>query len=380
MKILIASDSYKGSYSSSDVSNAIEKGIHKVSKDIEVKKLIIADGGEGTISSLIQAKKGFLKEEKVLDPLSREIVAKYAILSDGEAVVEMAKASGLDLLSEEELNPFKTTTYGTGQLIKAAIQNGATKIYVGIGGSATNDCGVGMAKALGISFKDKYGEEIGLGAEELIKVDKIDISNINKKIKDVEIIVISDVDNPLCGNNGASYVYGPQKGANENDIKILDRNLFHLSEIIKRDLNIDIKNLKGSGAAGGLGGGLVAFCGGKIKPGIEVILDILNIDKILENIDLVITGEGRIDGQSTFGKVPVGVAKRAKQHDIPVIAIVGSIGEGVEEVYKYGIDFIVDIINEPMTLDYAKKNVGKLIEDSAFNIINFMSIIDKKYK
>lgn len=380
MKILIASDSYKGSYSSSDVSNAIEKGIHKVSKDIEVKKLIIADGGEGTISSLIQAKKGFLKEEKVLDPLSREIVAKYAILSDGEAVVEMAKASGLDLLSEEELNPFKTTTYGTGQLIKAAIENGATKIYVGIGGSATNDCGVGMAKALGISFKDKYGEEIGLGAEELIKVDKIDISNINKKIKDVEIIVISDVDNPLCGNNGASYVYGPQKGANENDIKILDRNLFHLSEIIKRDLNIDIKNLKGSGAAGGLGGGLVAFCGGKIKPGIEVILDILNIDKILENIDLVITGEGRIDGQSTFGKVPVGVAKRAKQHDIPVIAIVGSIGEGVEEVYKYGIDFIVDIINEPMTLDYAKKNVGKLIEDSAFNIINFMFIIDKKYK
>lgn len=380
MNILIVSDSYKGSCSSIEVANSIEKGIKSVDKRIRINKLPIADGGEGTIDSIIQVTKGKIKYLDVLDPLGRKIKSKYGLLPGNEAIVEMAAASGLDLLEDTELNPLKTTTYGTGQLINAAIEDGAKRIYVGIGGSATNDGGVGMAKALGVSFKDESGKEIALGGEELIRIDKIDISNINKKIYDVEIIVISDVNNPLCGENGASYVYGPQKGARLEDIKKLDKALSHLADVIKRDLNKDIKNLKGAGAAGGLGGGLVAFCDASIKSGIEIMLDIINIDYYLKDTDLVITGEGRIDGQSIHGKVPVGVAKRSKKYNIPVVAIVGSMGEGAQKTYSHGIDQIVDIIDSPMTLDYAIEHASELIEKAAVNVMKSYINMEKVRK
>lgn len=371
MKILIASDSYKGSCSSMEVAEAIEKGIKSVDRNIIVEKLAIADGGEGTLDSLIKTSKGRMRTRRVVDPLGRQINASYGLLTDDEAIVEMARASGLDLLSQEELDPLKTTTYGTGELINAAIEDGAKRVYVGIGGSATNDGGVGMAQALGISFKDGEGREVGYGGGELARIERIDISNINKKIKDTEIMILSDVENPLCGKDGASHIYGPQKGAGLEDVERLDENLRHLAELIRRDLNIDITNIKGGGASGGLGGGLVAFCGGEMKSGIETILDIVEIDKYLKDTDLVITGEGMIDGQSIYGKLPIGVAKRAKRYELPVLAIVGSQGDGADKTYSYGIDLIVDIVDRPMTLDYARSNVKELIEKAAYNIIYF---------
>lgn len=371
MKILIASDSYKGSCSSIEVAEAIEDGIKAVDKKIMVEKLAIADGGEGTLDSLIEASGGIIKTRSVVDPLGREIQASYGLLSKDEAIVEMATASGLGLVSKKELDPFKTTTYGTGQLIQAAIEDGVKKIYVGIGGSATNDGGVGMAQALGVSFKDKQGREIGYGGGELARIRKIDYSNINKKIKNIEIVIISDVENPLCGRNGASYVYGAQKGASLEALEKLDKNLRHLANLISRDLNLDIMEIKGSGAAGGLGAGLIAFCGGRMKSGIETILDIVDIDSYLVDTDLVITGEGMIDGQSIYGKVPVGVAKRAKNYNIPVIAVVGSQGQGAEKTYSHGIDLIVDIVDKPMTLEHARSHVKLLIEKAAYNIIYF---------
>lgn len=374
MKIVIASDSYKGSFSTLEVANSIEKGIRNVYKDAKIIKIPVADGGEGTVDALVLGTNGRYEEVEVVGPLGEKVSAKYGILDGNIAVIEMAAASGLTLLDDTDLNPLVTTTYGTGQLIRSAMEKGIRKIYVGLGGSSTNDGGIGMAQALGISFKDKLGNEVGYGGGELNKVWEIDCSNIHPLIKDTEIMVISDVQNPLCGVNGASNIFGPQKGATKETIEVLDNNLKYFGMKVKEYTGKDIINTPGAGAAGGLGGGLIAFCDAKIYSGIDKVLDITNIEEYLIDTDLVITGEGKIDGQSIFGKVPVGVAKRAKKYNIPVIAIVGSIGEGASDVYDYGIDIIIDIVDKPMTLEEAMSNVSDLIEKAAENIIRIYKI------
>lgn len=367
MKIVIAPDSYKGSASALEVSDAIEKGIRKVYKKARITKLPVADGGEGTVEALVTSKNGRYEKVQVLGPLGNIISSRYGVLDDKTAVIGMSEASGLTLVSKEKLNPLVTTTYGTGQLIKEAMEKGARKIYVGLGGSATNDGGVGMAQALGVSFKDELGKEIGYGGLELGRICEIDFTDIHPLLEVTEIIAISDVQNPLCGKNGASHVFGPQKGATKEDVLILDNNLKHYAEKVKEYIGIEISNVPGSGAAGGLGGGLIAFCNARIDSGIDMVLDIINIDKHLIDTDLVITGEGKIDGQSAYGKAPIGVAKRAKKYNIPVIAIVGSVGSGADKVYSHGIDIIVDIIDKPITLGDAMENVTDLIMKAAAN-------------
>lgn len=368
MKIVIASDSFKGSCSTMEVADSIEKGFKRIYPDSDVIKIPVADGGEGTVDALVMGSNGKYEEVEVIGPLGEPIKAKYGIIQDDVAVIEMAQASGITLVEKNNLNPLITTTYGTGQLIKSALEKGIRKIYVGLGGSCTNDGGSGMAQALGISFTDQYGNEVGFGGGELKKIKKIDVSKVHSLLKEAEIIAISDVTNPLFGPTGASCVFGPQKGADISMIEVLDDNLKYFSEMVKSELDKEIANIPGAGAAGGLGAGLIAFCDTVIKPGIEIVLDIANIDKHLIDADLVITGEGKIDGQSKYGKVPVGVAKRALKYDVPVVAIVGSVGDDVSEVYSYGIDLIMDIINKPMTLEEAIKNAPLLIEDAAENV------------
>lgn len=380
MKIVIASDSFKGSASTLEVAASIEKGIkraYKENENIDILKLPIADGGEGTVDALVQGLSGEYREVQASDPLGRRIIAKYGIINQDTAIIEMAEASGITLLKEEELNPLITTTYGTGELIKSAMESGIRKIYVGLGGSATNDGGVGMAQALGISFRDKKGQEIENGGGELKRIEKIDFTNIHPLIKETEITIISDVDNPLCGLNGASHIYGPQKGADLKMVELLDKNLHHLGQKIKEFTKKDIMKIKGSGAAGGLGGGLIAFCDADINQGIDLILDIINIDMYLKEADLVITGEGKIDRQSIFGKVPVGVAKRAKKYNLPVIAITGSMEKGGELVYEEGIDLVIDIINRPMELEYAIEEVDGLIQEAAINVMKVVEMCRK---
>lgn len=379
MKIVIASDSFKGSASTLQVADSIERGIRSIYKDAEIIKLPIADGGEGTVDALVLGLDGSYREGKVTGPLGEKVIAKYGIINGDTAIVEMSSASGITLLKENELNPLLTTSYGTGELIKLAMESGMKKIYVGLGGSATNDGGVGMAQALGISFKDKTGDEIGYGGGGLGEIEKIDFTNVHPLLAESEIKIISDVDNVLCGLRGASHVYGPQKGGSKEMIERLDANLLHLGEKIKEFTKKDIMNIKGSGAAGGLGAGLMGLCEASIDQGIDVILDLIDIDKNLQNANLVITGEGRIDGQSVFGKAPIGVAKRAKEYDLPVIAIVGSQGEGAGQVYDYGIDLIMDIIKTPMGLKEAMGDADKLISQAGADAMRVVEMI-KKYK
>lgn len=374
MRIVIAADSFKGSCSTVEVAEAIESGIRKIYKAEEIIKIPVADGGEGTVDSLVIGTGGKYEFTRVKGPLGKEIECKYGIVNGNAAIIEMAASSGLTLIKEEERNPMITTTYGTGQLIRAAMDKGCRKIYVGIGGSATNDGGAGMAQALGVSFKDKEGKEIGNGGRELARIQDIDLTNIDPRLKDTEIIVLSDVMNPLCGPDGASYVYGPQKGASPDMVKQLDNNLKHYALLIKEKLGMDIADIPGAGAAGGLGAGLTVFCNAVMLPGIDVVLDINEIEKHLKGADLVITGEGRIDSQTVFGKVPAGVAKRALKHGVPVVAIVGSVGKGASLAYEYGIDAIMDIVTAPMSLEDSMKNVSQLLEHAAENVIRMLSI------
>lgn len=368
MKIVIASDSYKGSLTTLEVANSIELGIKRVFDNVDIVKIPVADGGEGTVDALVLGLNGTYEEEEVIGPLGERLNARYGFIDEDAAVIEMATASGFTLVDKKKLNPLITTTFGTGQLIKSAMEKGARKIYVGLGGSATNDGGIGMAQALGFSFKDKHGNEVGFGGGEINKIVEIDFENVHPLLKETEVMIISDVKNPLYGANGASYVYGAQKGATKEMMELLDNNLRYFGELIKKTVGKDIANIPGAGAAGGLGAGLLAFCDASIFSGIDKVLDIIEIDKHLIDADMVITGEGRIDGQSIFGKVPVGVAKRAKKYNIPVIAIAGSIGEGVSEIYSHGIDMIVDIIDKPMTLEEAMESGAQLIENAAFRL------------
>ncbi|MGM0603050.1 MAG: glycerate kinase [Bacillota bacterium] len=369
MKVLIAPDSFKGSLTALEAAEAVERGIKNFDQTIETFKVPLADGGEGTMQALVDAVGGKITAKEVSDPLGRKIMAEYALLDNGTAVVEMAEASGITLLSSEEKNPLLTTTYGTGELIFDAVKKGAKKLIVAIGGSATNDAGVGLAQALGAHFYDKNGKEIEFGGKNLSKIKKIDLSNLKENLKGVKIVTACDVDNPFYGENGAAYVYGPQKGADEKMIEILDRNMKKFAAVIKSELGFDIQKISGSGAAGGLGGGMAAFLNAELKPGIEIVLDTVNFDSYLSDADLLITGEGKIDRQTISGKAAYGAARRAKKKGVDVIAAAGSLGAGYKEVNRHGIDAVFSIIKEPISLTNAVKQADLLLEEAAEQII-----------
>lgn len=370
MNILAAPDSFKGSLTALEVAENIQKGIRNFDERINVELLPMADGGEGTVQSLVDATNGEIIKKEVTGPLGKKVEAFYGILGDQKtAVIEMAAASGLPLVPKAKRNPLKTTTYGTGELILSALEHGVEQIIVGIGGSATNDAGVGMAQALGAEILDKNGKEVAFGGEHLNEIKEINLENLDPRIKNTEILVACDVDNPLFGRNGAAYVYAPQKGADPYMVEQLDNNLRKFNEIVKEELNKNINEIPGAGAAGGLGAGLVAFLDAELKAGIDIILELMNFEKKLENIDLVITGEGMLDGQSINGKTPIGVARKAKEKGIAVIAIAGTLGIGVEKVLDYGIDAYYSIINKPSELDLIIKESPKLIQSLSEQII-----------
>ncbi|QZY54425.1 glycerate kinase family protein [Crassaminicella profunda] len=374
-KIVISPDSFKGTMDSIEVCNIIEKGIKNIIQNVKVIKIPIADGGEGTVDAFIHAVGGEKVKVKVKGPLWDEIEAFYGILSDGEtAVIEMASASGLPLV-EDRKNPMLTTTYGTGQLMMHALNQGCKKIIIGIGGSATNDGGIGMATALGAKFLDDMGNEIDLNGGGLKNLEKIDVSGITNKLQNCEVVAACDVDNPLFGLNGAAYVFSPQKGADEKMVKELDENLRNFAGILYRDLDIDVQNIQGSGAAGGLGAGLVAFAGAKLQSGIKIILDIVKFDEIILDADFVITGEGRIDGQSLRGKVPIGIAEKAVKYNVPVIAIVGAIGIDAEKVFEKGITSIFTTNLRPEPFEEAKKNCKENLLKTTEAIMRLIHVI-----
>ncbi|GAA0107725.1 MULTISPECIES: glycerate kinase [Clostridium] len=377
MKVVIAPDSYKGSLTAMEVANSIEEGIIKYNKNIEVVKVPMADGGEGTVQALVDATGGKIINLKVCDPLLREIDSFYGILGDGKtAIIEMAAASGLNLLHKNELNPLITSTYGTGQILNDAIEKGCRKIIVGLGGSATNDGGAGMLRALGIRFLNKDGRDIPEGGGVLKNLYKIDKKNFNTEILKCEIIVACDVDNTLCGINGATNVFGPQKGASEDDIRILDEGLSEYSKIIKREFGVDVLNVSGSGAAGGTGAAFLVI-GAKLESGVDIVIRETNLVEALKDSDIVFTGEGRIDFQTKFGKAPYGVAKEAEKIGLPVIAICGEIGEGYDELYNHGFTSIFSIVNKPMTLEDSIKDSKKLINDVSERVIRLICEGDK---
>ncbi len=375
MKIIIAPDSFKGTLSSIEVADIIEGGIKKVLPRAKIKKFPLADGGEGTVKALVNATGGRIVYCDVNDPLGRKIKSFFGILGDKKtAVIEMASASGLPLLSLKERNPLLTTTYGTGELIKAALNRGCQKIIIGIGGSATVDGGAGMAQALGAKLLDGKNKELPFGGGSLGKLAKINLSSFDKRIKKTEVIIASDVTNPLCGKSGAAKIYGPQKGATPKMVTILEKSLFHYAKIIKKDLRREVLNLPGAGAAGGLGAGLSAFLNAKMEKGVELILKIMKFEKYLKNTDFVITGEGKIDAQVKYGKAILGVAKLAKKYKVPVIALCGTITEEAYDLHRYGISVLESIISSPMNLEEVMKKNRELLKKKAGELIRLFSL------
>lgn len=376
MKILIAPDSFKENLSAKEVAQAIERGIKKVDENIQTSIVPMADGGEGTVESLVEATDGQIINVKVKDPLMRDIDSYYGVLGDRKtAVIEMAAASGLALLEKDERNPMDTTSFGTGQLIKYAIEEGYKDIIIGIGGSATNDGGAGMLMALGAKLLDANGEDIGLGAKGLGKLKSIDLYNFHEDIKDCNFVVACDVDNPLVGKRGASYVFGPQKGADEHMVKILDAKLENFGKVVEDTLEISLLQYPGAGAAGGMGAALLAFLDAELERGIDIVIEATQLERKIMDSNLVITGEGKIDGQTQFGKTPYGIATLAKKYNKPVIAIAGGIGEDASVLYEKGIDSIFSIVNKPMTLEEAMVHGESLLEDTAERIIRALIAI-----
>jgi len=370
-KVVIACDSFKGSMTSMQASKAIKKGIETVYESSEIKIIPMTDGGEGFVDTLVSARVGDITKVCVQNPIFNLVEAYFGVINE-TAVIEMAQASGLTLIEDHQCNPMKTTTYGTGELIKAALDHGFKHIMIGIGGSATNDGGIGMAAALGARFIDEAGKEVALTGEGMGAVSHIDLSKLDKRLYDVYIEVVTDVRNPLYGKTGAAYVYGPQKGANLDMIETLDRSLRRLADVIKRDIGMDVAEISGAGAAGGLGAGLAAFLGAKLKSGIELVLDMVKFEETTIDADLVITGEGRIDGQSIYGKVPYGVAKRAKKYDIPVVALVGAVGEDYKAVYSHGIDAVFSISRDLMPFEDIRYHAQDYIFQTTTDVMRLL--------
>ncbi|WP_302487159.1 glycerate kinase [uncultured Megamonas sp.] len=369
---ILVPDSFKGTLSAIEVCNIMKASIKNLYEDANIISIPVADGGEGTVDAFLYALGGEKKSAWVSDAFNEQkILAHYAMLKDDIAVIEMAACAGLPLV-KNRLEPDKTTTFGVGELIIDAINSGAKKIILGLGGSATNDGGCGMAAALGVKFKDEQNQEFIPTGGTLSQIYKIDMNNIYSKIKDVEFISMCDVDNPLCGKLGASAVFAPQKGADEDMVKLLDEGLAHLAKIIKRDLHIEVKDIKGAGAAGGLGAGSMAFLQSKLTKGIDVILDTIKFDELVSKADIVFTGEGKFDSQSLHGKVVMGVANRSQKYKTPVIVVTGAIGENIQEAYNKGITAIFSINKEPMEFS---KSALKSKENMILTMENILRLL-----
>ena len=369
MKIVIAPDSFKESLTAAEVADAIEAGFLQVIPDAEYIKVPVADGGEGTLQSLVDATHGRLIDATVTDPLGKPVRASFGVLGDGRtAVVEMARASGLELVAATDRNPLVTTSFGTGELIKAALDLGVDKVIVGIGGSATNDGGAGMMQALGARLRDENGSELCYGGAALAGLAGIDVSTMDKRLETVEFIAACDVENPLTGTYGASAIFGPQKGADAGMVLQLDKSLSRYAEIINKDLGVDVDQTPGAGAAGGMGAALLAFMNADLKPGIDIVMDAVSLAKQMKGASLVVTGEGRIDGQTARGKTPIGVARIAKIDNIPVVALAGCVGDGVEAVYEQGIDALFSVVHGAVSLDEAFSYASDNLTRSARNL------------
>ena len=369
MKIVIAPDSYKESLSATEVAQAIEKGFREIFPDAHYVSVPVADGGEGTVEAMIAATQGAEHTASVTGPLGERVDARWGMSGDGNtAFIEMAAASGLALVPPELRNPLITTSRGTGELILHALEHGARNIIIGIGGSATNDGGAGMVQALGAKLCDANGTEIGHGGGSLMSLNTIDIRGLDPRLALCTIRVACDVTNPLTGEQGASRIFGPQKGATDAQIVELDNNLSHYADVIKKSLRVDVKEVSGAGAAGGMGAALMAFLGAELKSGIEIVTQALNLEEHIHDCTLVVTGEGRIDSQSIHGKVPVGVAKVAKKYHKPVIGIAGSLTHDVGVVHQYGIDAVFSVLTSIGTLEEAFRGAFDNIYRASRNI------------
>lgn len=378
MKIVISIDSLKGSLTSIEAANAIKKGILSVDNKSDVVIMPLADGGEGTVEALVQGMSGEEKVISVTGPINEKVNATYGILKEtNTAIIEMAQASGLPLVPAELRNPLNTTTYGVGEIIKEAIEKGCRNFIVGIGGSATNDCGVGMLQALGFEFYDENDNLVELGGKVLNQIKRIKTDNKLKELDECNFKIACDVNNPLYGENGAAYIYGPQKGATEEIVKELDKGLKNFAEVVKKDLGKDIAHIEGAGAAGGLGFGFLGFLNSKLESGIKIILDEIKLEEVVKDADIVITGEGRLDNQTAMGKAPIGVAKLAKKHGAKVIAIAGCTTPDAVKCNEEGIDAYFSIVNKAMTIDEAmkKENATQNMTETTMQIFNLIKAV-----
>ncbi len=371
-KVILIPDSFKGTMSSTEICEIMSKVVHKYFPCAEIISVPVADGGEGSVDAFLTAVGGKKVILNVKGPYFEEIQSFYGILPDNTAIIEMAAAAGLPLIGNKRY-PEKTTTYGVGQLIEHAAKAGCKRIIVGLGGSCTNDGGVGAMTALGVRFIDETGSNFIPVGETLGKIASIDVSGLNPALKGIEIITMCDIDNPLCGSQGAAVVFAPQKGANEDVVQMLDANLGHLAEVIKKDLGKDIMNIAGAGAAGGMGGGMSAFLNSRLQMGIETVLDTVGFDSMLKDADLVITGEGKIDSQSLRGKVVMGVARRTKKAGVTLIAIVGDIGDHIEKAYEEGVNAIFSINRVALPFYKARERCKNDLMLTIDNLMRFIS-------
>ena len=375
MKILVAPQEFKGSISALSAAEAAKTGILRVFPQAEVVLCPVADGGDGTLETLVEVSGGEVRTCSVQNPIGETIQAQWGAMGDGvTAVIEMARTSGLVLLSLAERDPLNASTYGLGQAISEALDEGFRRFIVGIGGSATNDAGAGMAQALGANLMDGRGNAINFGGAALSNLQTVDISNMDSRIKDSKFLVACDVSNPLTGTEGASAIYGPQKGATPEMVRSLDDALSNFATVVKKDLKKDISEISGAGAAGGLGAGMMAFMGAELKAGVDIVLDTVNLRDKLSSVDLVITGEGGMDFQTVYNKAPIGVARIASEHNIPTIAIAGLLGSNFKIVHEHGIRAATSIVNGPITLEEASERAFELISDSVEESLRFISV------
>jgi len=373
MKIVIAPQTFKGSISALGVAQAMKEGVKRVLSDAETVLVPVADGGDGTLETLVESSGGETHTSEVTGPLGEVVSAQWGAMGDGRtALVEMARTSGLALVPAEKRDPRVTTTYGLGEVIQGALAEGFRSFIVGIGGSATNDAGAGMAQALGIRLLDEDGRDLPVGGAALTRLDRIDVSGRGRAAGEAAFEVACDVTNPLTGPEGASAVYGPQKGATPEMVTQLDAALTHFAQVVQRDIGVDIDDVPGAGAAGGLGGGLIAFLGGSLRAGVDIVLDAVGLEGQLEGADLVITGEGQMDFQTVYNKAPIGVARLAKARGIPVIGVSGSLSDGYADVHEHGIDAAFAITSAPMSLEEASERAAELIADATEQALRLM--------
>jgi glycerate kinase len=375
MRILVAPDSYKGSLSAVAVAEAMAEGIRAVLPDAEVVLTPIADGGEGTVEAMVRATGGRILHTRVGGPLGEPERAAWGVLGDGvTAVIEMAAASGLTLVPEERRDPRRACTFGTGQLVRAALDQGYRKLVIGIGGSATNDGGAGMARALGARLLDAAGAELAPGGAALAGLARIDLAGLDPRLEQTEIQVACDVDNPLCGPRGASAVYGPQKGATPAMVAELDRALGVYAQVAARATGRDVAQAPGAGAAGGLGAGLLFFTPARLRPGITMVLEACGFEARVAEADLVFTGEGRTDAQTAMGKAPVGVAEAARRHGVPVVCLSGGLGAGSEAVLEHGISALLAVVPGPMSLEACLASGAGLVRDASARVCRLLRV------